>query len=157
MLKVMDDENVKRELLRIAAENGGILKAEEVVNCAESESSPLHKFFDWDDSEAAVKWRLEQARNLINVTVEYLPSAGSNETISVKVFQNLSTDRCNAGGGYRISVDVLDDRDLYARLVQDAINTMNYFCEKYASIKQLKKVISEMRLATNRLKKVIRR
>lgn len=43
----------------------GVLKAEFVVEDAQSNKSPLHKYFEWDDTAAAVKWRLEQAQSLI--------------------------------------------------------------------------------------------
>lgn len=36
-----------------------------LLDRAASESSPLHSFFEWDDSVAGKKWRLEQARELI--------------------------------------------------------------------------------------------
>jgi phage terminase Nu1 subunit (DNA packaging protein) len=43
----------------------GRLTAQMVLQEARAASSPLHGFFEWDDSEAAEKWRLEQARELV--------------------------------------------------------------------------------------------
>jgi len=43
----------------------GKLTPEQVVNAAADESSALHSCFTWDDSEAAAKWRIEEARELI--------------------------------------------------------------------------------------------
>jgi hypothetical protein len=52
------------ELERIRAEQGA-LKSEAVVTEAEADVSPLHPFFEWDDSAAAHAHRLMQARMLI--------------------------------------------------------------------------------------------
>lgn len=43
----------------------GRLTAEEVLEAARPSASPLHGFFEWDDSKAAEAHRLEQARDLI--------------------------------------------------------------------------------------------
>jgi hypothetical protein len=43
----------------------GKLSPEDVVQAARDPDSPLHSQFDWNDDEAAAKWRLEQARTLI--------------------------------------------------------------------------------------------
>lgn len=44
---------------------GRIPNANEVVRVARDRSSPIHKYFEWDDTEAAKKWRMHQARMLI--------------------------------------------------------------------------------------------
>jgi hypothetical protein len=38
------------------------------VEAARAEDSPLHSRFEWDDTQAADKWRLEQAGQLLRVT-----------------------------------------------------------------------------------------
>jgi hypothetical protein len=43
----------------------GRLTPEQVIEAAEPEGSALHACFDWDDTEAARKWRMEQAREII--------------------------------------------------------------------------------------------
>ena len=66
----MDSAILKKRLARIAGLHGGRLTPDAVVEDAKSPKSPLHEHFDWDDSVAAVKWRIEQARTLIRqVTV----------------------------------------------------------------------------------------
>lgn len=43
----------------------GRLTPEQIVNEARAKDSPIHHFFTWDDSEAAEKWRIEEARELL--------------------------------------------------------------------------------------------
>lgn len=56
---------IRAELEMIAKRNNGVLLAESVVEAAKDKNSPMHDQFDWDDSEAAHKWRLTQAEGLI--------------------------------------------------------------------------------------------
>jgi hypothetical protein len=56
----------------------GRLTAEIILDDARHNSSPLHGFFEWDDTAAAEKWRLHQARDMmcavhVNVGTEAEP------------------------------------------------------------------------------------
>lgn len=77
----MDSEQRKAledRLEKIRVRNDGVLRPDDVVKDARNESSPLHSFFTWDDTEAANQFRLDQARTLIrNVKVEYKTSTTS--------------------------------------------------------------------------------
>jgi hypothetical protein len=53
------------ERLKSLERKGGELTPDAVVEDAKNKTSPLHRYFDWKDREAAHKWRLEQARTLI--------------------------------------------------------------------------------------------
>jgi hypothetical protein len=52
----------------------GRLTPEQIVDAAQNTSSALHGCFCWDDSEAAHKYRIEQARELlkrVKIAIEY--------------------------------------------------------------------------------------
>lgn len=44
----------------------GRLTPASVLRRARNENSPMHSYFEWDDAEAAEKFRIEQARTLIS-------------------------------------------------------------------------------------------
>jgi hypothetical protein len=111
-----------------------------VVEAARPESSPLHDRFTWDDSEAAHQFRLIEARKLIQVCVELLPGAADPSPVWVSLRQ----DRPH-GGGYRRMVTVLSDEDLRAQLLDDALEAMEYFQQKYGALKELARVFDEMK------------
>ena len=46
-------------------ERNGELTSLRVLEDAQDSESPLHQYFDWDDSSAAHRFRIEQARTLI--------------------------------------------------------------------------------------------
>lgn len=55
------------DLLRVKCK--GELTPGDVVADAKSHNSPLHRFFEWNDSDAAQHYRLQQARGLIRSVV----------------------------------------------------------------------------------------
>lgn len=130
------------ELKNLAEQSGGLLKPQTVVEAAVPEDSPLHKMFEWDDSAAAERYRLVQARALITISVEYLPVG--RKVKPQKVFVSLSSDRTHEGGGYRTLVSVLSDKDKRQELIQDALKDMSHFEERYKSLKEVQAVIETM-------------
>ena len=72
---------ITARLAKIAEENGGNLTPDAVLEDARSKKSPLHDQFEWNDGEAAHRFRLDQARTLIrSVRVEVVTE---QKTISV--------------------------------------------------------------------------
>lgn len=135
MKKRLDTE--LKELERIAAKSHGVLQPLAVIEYARNENTALHKHFDWDDSVAGAKWRLEQARHLIRVTVTMIqPSAGGQEQ-SIRAYVSLTSDRYKDGGGYRATTAVLSDKDMRAQLLADALSELIAFKAKYAMLKEL--------------------
>lgn len=139
---------VLQELERIRQKDpDGILHPEEVVEAAAPESSPLHDYFTWDDTEAARQHRLNQARHLIRVTVTVLPGTNTQ----TRAYVSLSVDRpprevgtVTGGGGFRDVVTVLSNEDLRRQLLQDAIKDMTNFQNKFRTLEELSEVFSAM-------------
>lgn len=138
--------DVVEELKNIALKHNGILDAENVVEEARPEDSPLHDKFEWDDSEAGHQWRLQQARNLIRVCVSYQKDLSGNE-IPVRVFVSIKDERRDDSGGYRLMKEVLSDDDLRERMLQDARDEMQCFMKKYAQLEELSEVFKAMQQA----------
>lgn len=59
------NERAKRALDALAKGNNGRLTPTAVVEAAKPQRSPLHRYFTWDDRQAAASYREDQARNLI--------------------------------------------------------------------------------------------
>ena len=108
--------NFKKELAQkygkrletIATKNKGKIKPITVVEDARSNSSPFHNYFVWDDTKAAEKYRLQQARELINHIVEVIVIEGKPST--QRSFFNVVN-----GGGERVYVTL-----------QKAVTTKSY-------------------------------
>lgn len=59
-----NNEAIRSLLISLA--DAGRLTPDEVLKRARPKDSPLHDIFEWNDSEAARKYRLNQARELIS-------------------------------------------------------------------------------------------
>lgn len=72
---------LRGQLDDIAARRGE-LTPQAVLDEARSRRHPLHGRFEWNDTEAAEKYRLAQARNLIrSVRVSYVDGDGFTQTV----------------------------------------------------------------------------
>jgi hypothetical protein len=125
--------SVESEMAVIAKRNGGLLRPVDVVEFAEDKRTELHGKFTWDDSDAAVQYRLWQAREIIRVSVSILPH---NEK-EYRTYVSLMNDRTEEGGGYRSVVTVLANRSLRESMLEEALNELGLFRRKYAAIKEL--------------------
>jgi hypothetical protein len=126
------NEAAQRELDRLRETNDGLLLPSAVVQFAKNEATALHAFFDWDDSDAANQWRLEQARRVIRLSVTVI----TEEMPPIRAMVSLTSDR-KAGGGYRSLYDILDCTTLRSQMVVDALAELNVFKRKYSQLKQL--------------------
>lgn len=100
---------MKARLQKICEANDGLLTPDDVLKDARSKSSPLHGWFDWDDSSAAHKHRLYQARRLINV-IEITPVR--TERVELTVPEYIRDPRQGDKQGYRQTVAVRSDEEL---------------------------------------------
>jgi len=131
---------VVQELKRIAAEHGGVLQPEDVVEEARPRTSPLHSRFEWSDTKAAKAYRLWQARQLIRVVVE----VDERVRDPYNVFVSLTDDRRGAGG-YRVTTEVLSDAQMRKRMLADALAELRSFQEKYRRLTELAEVFKAIR------------
>ena len=132
--------SVAAVLKQIADENDGILMPEHVVEAARPSHHPLHDRFEWDDTEAAHQYRIDQARRIIRVTVTMLPAMKGQRV--VRSYTSLTPDR-EKGGGYRETVVVLSNPDMRKQMLADAMDELRVFRRKYSILTELAGVFGE--------------
>jgi hypothetical protein len=133
----MSIEAVRAEIELLAT--GGMINPARVVEWArENETSALHGKFTWDDTEAAEKWRVDEARRLIRVFVIAPVTDGQAPT---RAFVSLTTER-GADGGYRALASVLSDERMKAQLLADAMTELRAMRAKYARLTELAEVFA---------------
>lgn len=145
------NNKITNELIRLNKENGGILTPSQVVAAAKNPRSPLHGNFDWNDTAAAKKWRLHQARNMLRVCVWYDDTDQIKEP--VKVFVSLTTDR-KENEGYRVITDVLSDEEAREQMFADALAELVRFRKKYAILQELGKIFEEIENIKKKSRKI---
>ena len=131
---------ISQELQKIACYHKGILRPEAVVEAARPVTSPLHSSFEWDDRKGAHEYRLNQARHLI-VTV-YTTATIEKKPVRVQVWVSLKRDQKRPGGGFRQITAVLEDEQMKAELLSEALAAAFYFRNKYRGLEKLSKVFA---------------
>ena len=131
---------IKEELEFIQEQNGGMLRAEDVVAFARDDKTALHNKFEWDNAKASEQYRLIQARNVIRVQVAMHP-----ETLKTyRVHVSLLSDRQVKGGGYRKTEDVMRQPDHRAALLMQAMKEAQAWRQRYQQLDELAQVFAAL-------------
>jgi len=109
---------IQAELSRLY-EKHGKLTAQIVVEAARSKKSPIHDEFEWDDSKAAIRYRLYQARTLIR-KVHVLVVGGTAQTIHHVPIRAATSDDERSDGRYLVERDLIRDVDARQRAIDEA-------------------------------------
>lgn len=121
-----DAQKVADEILEI----GNSATTAQILDKARDEQTELHKCFDWDDAEAAEKWRFQQARHIVcNLVIKEKSETPRPE---VRVFFKTDTD-----SGYKPTVLIMQDKDEYRKLLDRALAELNSFRTKYKTLVEL--------------------
>jgi hypothetical protein len=131
---------IDRELERLYKTNGS-LTADVVLASAASTKSVLHKYFEWDDSLAAAKYRLDQAYRMIQASkmvVFLTENKASVEPItkgeSVEVRRMVSAFRKE---GFKMRADALGNVDMRKVIVDRKIGELRSWCRSVCDIDEL--------------------
>ncbi len=121
-----DAQKVADEILAI----GNSATTAQILDKARDEQTELHKCFDWDDAEAAEKWRLQQARHIVcNLVIKE-----KSDTPRPEVRMFFKTD---ADNGYKPTVLIMQDKDEYRKLLDRALAELTSFRAKYKTLVEL--------------------
>lgn len=135
-------EDAGAELERIQ-EKYGEITPQILLDESRPVTSVMHKCYEWDDSKAAEKWRLQQSRMIMScltVTYEgYEPGSEELKTIEVRAFQNVSQERNGRFIHVKAAMESQEYRD---EIMRRALRELSEFRKKYADLSELSKVIS---------------
>lgn len=137
--------NVAGECLSRIYHQNGQLTPQSVLKEASAKKHPLHSYFEWNDTKAAKKWRIEQARQLIKC-VHVVTTDSDNKKIEVRAFVNIKRDKNNDltnnpfinNNSYYVSIkDAMSDDVLRQYTVDIALAELQKWMNKYKTIKEL--------------------
>ena len=137
---MIEDEEVVEALELLAKEDeDGLIQPEKVVEAASNPESPLHRYFEWDDSEAAHQWRLQQARRLI-VRVVVRDSDTRPVRVNVVVRHSNGTER----RGY-VPVDrAVSDEDMCAQVLHDTKRALISYRTRLAAFEPAQVIVAQL-------------
>lgn len=131
----------------IEARDGEVTK-EAFLEASRPEDSPTHNCFEWDDSQAAELYRLNQAYHVIldlEVTVTETES-GSRSSAFVNVIKKTSTESAK----YK-SLDVaMADEELRTNVIRNALAEFRAVEKKYNHLVELSSIFTAIDSAERR-------
>ncbi len=125
------------ECLDMLQDKHGVIEPRMVLTEAKKKSSPLHDYFEWDNTRAANKYRLHQARALVNhieITIVY--DDGKEGT--VRRFHNISVVEQGEKRQCYVNIKtVADNEDYIEQIVERAFREANAWRERYKHYEKL--------------------
>lgn len=129
----------KADAQKVADEIGNDrISPAEVLEKARDVNSELHKCFEWDNSIAAEKYRLQQARGIL-INLVYKEKESNAEP--VRTFQ--ITSQRNV---YQPTVSFLVQEDEYQNLLKRAKSELESFKKRYHTLSELQEVFEAIAL-----------
>lgn len=131
---------VAGEYLEKLEEENGSLTAELVLEESRAETATLHNCFDWNDSTAAEKYRVEQARYILRNIIKVLVQNPTDEVtdqsteVTVRAFVNVSEDK---KGRYVAIETALRNENSRECILKRALTELRSFQNKYSIYAEL--------------------
>lgn len=123
---------------RLAATAEG-LTPETVLNANREEGTPLHDSFEWDDTAAAEKYRLNQAGHFIRCICNVIESENPDKESEPQRAFYITTEVSK----YEPIEAIVQSKTKYEKLLEIALSELNAFKRKYDSLVELQPVIKE--------------
>lgn len=142
----LKDEDARAIGQFIDDECDGRISADEFVERARAESSPLHPYLEWDDSAAAHEYRLEQARWIMRSIVIYEPDAPGEK---VRAFHNVTLRDPIVTEAYVSHEIVWQNPELIDQVVAQAYRELRAFTKKYKTYDELQPLVKVIEEAIN--------
>ncbi len=151
-----DAQEVGEYLDELRRRNDGVLTPEQVLQDARRKKSFLHEYFEWDDDEAAVRYRLAQAGQLVrSVHVVYEKSDESDDEKTIRAFVNIERGH----GEYRDVVEVLANPQSRDKLLDDALRDLRSFKRRFEAFEAaigsdiVRELVDALEQAASRVRK----
>lgn len=160
----MEDENIHAKRLIRKDDVGTIaeifreldareqLTPRRLLELAADPESVLHKYFTWDDAAAAEKYRIQQARWLLeSIQVNLTLPEGKTVTVNYALSVRGNEEKPEARR-YVLTNRAAKDKYLLAQVVQQAERELRGFVRKYQQYQALRPMLAKVESVADELK-----
>lgn len=145
---------VGRELLAIQKQYG-VIQPQSVVKAASNSRSPLHRYFCWDDTEAAKNYREWQARQLISSV--HVIVVGDESKPAVRAFVNVAPTEDEDIGmpdrGYMSTASITGRKSYESQVLQFAHDQLLRWRKKFGELEAFFGVVRAIDAIPKKLRK----
>jgi hypothetical protein len=145
--KTKGGENMHYKLLKLKKvlntieKEDGVITPYRIIEVARPIDSPIHDMFDWDDTSAAEKYRLWQARHYIKVISVTMLGKTTQGFFNVALtIKDVKTQ------GYYSTTKVLSNEEMRKVVLKDALNKLLYWKQVYKDFSELVELIDERKV-----------
>lgn len=123
----------------------GEIKPKTIVEEARPDDALLHSAFEWDDSEAAEKYREQQAKQIIRNVVVVQKKEGESLSVFRAIVNVSPKDNNHPQTGKYVSITTAEkSEEMRSIVLRNAISDLRAFKAKYQGISELIGVFSEI-------------
>ena len=105
------------------------------------EDAVLHCLFEWDDTAAAEKWRIQQSKNIVGNLVAVSVESSDSEDGEVRAFVNINNR--NEKASYISTVTALSNKETKQRVLRNAEIELEMFTKKYSGLINVASILEE--------------
>lgn len=137
-------ETAHEEIMRIKDKNGGFVSPDDIVKEASEKSNPLHPLFTWDDTEAARKYRLNEAGALlrsIEITYVELPKQPRR---AFEVTYKKPPGSVEKQTLYATAEEAAADPETHAKLIAEAVRTLMDWRARFRYLQELSQLMEQI-------------
>lgn len=131
-----DPQVVGEKIAALAAQYVGGLLPEHVVAAARKDKA-LEPYFVWDDTEAAKRYRDEQARGLMRAVIRVDIKTSGGEVVKYRAFPCVDTEEKGAKAIYVTLEESIRSPVYRAQLLRRAMFEIHNWRERYRQLKEL--------------------
>lgn len=135
---VFNDEEANEVVgpsLEAIRKSGQELTPDAVVEFAAADESPLHKFFEWNNDKAAVLYRKQQARQIVNHLLVVVPTKDGPKTTKAEFNFAVREDHDAEQNRQYFSFNTIEnDPLLRARMYEECLREIRGFLSKWENV-----------------------
>lgn len=105
-----------------------------ILEKARDETTELHRCFTWDDSIAAEKWRINEAR-LVTRQLVIKEVEVPKDRPEIRLFYKTDNE-----SGYKPTHIIVQQEDEYKQLLARAYSELRAFKQKYSTLEELQEI-----------------
>lgn len=140
------DVQAAGEALAVIENANGSVTPEAVVSAAKSKRHVLHGYFNWNDADAADKYRCEQARKLIQAVRVVVEEQGA--PVLRRAFVHV--DNGQESTRYLTTSLAMQSESLRDQILEKARGDLNAWIERYEELNELAGLVAEVKVALRR-------
>lgn len=122
----------------------GAIAPEAVIGFAKPETSPIHRFFEWDNDTAAHNYRMDQARKLVkSITIEI-------EGHDVPAYHHVKLLETNEPT-YLDTMHCMESEDIWEQVLASALKEATAWMNRYKIYKEMAPIVDAIEQVTKEL------